>query len=190
MEGLSRSLSAAPPGTAALSRTIADLEDELGVKLFSRAKRMAQLTPEGDAFYDEAVRTLAQAEAAVNTARRAGKGEIGKLSIGFFGSATSAFLPELVCTFKAQHPGVKLSLQELTPAQQEGAFEKGLIDIGFTRTLTAEQNKIFCSRHLYYDPMVAVVPASRNVETKRVRMSGIGKGELCPVSSGRGTGTF
>jgi hypothetical protein len=52
----------------------ASLEDELGVKLFSRAKRMAQLTPEGEAFYDEAVRTLAQAEAAVNTARRAGEG--------------------------------------------------------------------------------------------------------------------
>jgi DNA-binding transcriptional LysR family regulator len=63
----SRRLHLAQP---ALSRAIADLEDALGVKLFSRAKRMAQL--EGDAFYDEAVRTLAQAEAAVNTARRAG----------------------------------------------------------------------------------------------------------------------
>ena len=81
----SRRLHLAQP---ALSRTIADLEDELGVEPFSRAKRMAQLTPEGDAFYDEAVRTLAQAEAAVNSARRAGKGEIGKLSIGFLGSAT------------------------------------------------------------------------------------------------------
>ena len=49
---------------------------------------MAQLKPDGEAFYDEAVRTLAQAEAAVNSARRAGKGEIGKLSIGFLGSAT------------------------------------------------------------------------------------------------------
>ena len=76
---------------------------------------------------------------------------------------------------RAQHPGVKLSLQELAPLQQEAAFEKGLIDIGFTRTLTPEQNKIFCSRHLYYDPMVAVLPASRNVETKRVRISDMAK---------------
>jgi DNA-binding transcriptional LysR family regulator len=164
----SRRLHIAQP---AISRTVADLEDELGLKLFSRAKRMAQLTPEGEVFYAEAVRTLGQAESAINTARRAAKGEIGKLSIGFLGSATFAFLPELVCTFRAQYPGVKLTLLELAPSQQEAAFDKGLIDIGFTRTLTPEQSKTFSSRHLYDDPMMAVLPASRQVKTKRVRIS-------------------
>jgi DNA-binding transcriptional LysR family regulator len=164
----SRRLHVAQP---AISRTVADLEDELGLKLFSRAKRMAQLTPEGEVFYAEAVCTLGQAESAINTARRAAKGEIGKLSIGFLGSATFAFLPELVCTFRAQYPGVKLTLLELAPSQQEAAFDKGLIDIGFTRTLTPEQSKTFSSRHLYDDPMMAVLPASRQVKTKRVRIS-------------------
>ncbi len=168
----SRRLHVAQP---AISRTVADLEDELGLKLFSRAKRMARLTPEGEVFYPEAVRTLAQADFAINTARRAAKGEIGKLSIGFLGSATFAFLPELVCTFRAQYPGLKLTLQELSPLQQEAAFEKGLIDIGFTRTLTPEQSKTFSSRHLYDDPMMAVLPASRQVKTKRVRISDLAK---------------
>ena len=71
-----------------------------------------------------------------------------------------------------------------------GAFEKGLIDIGFTRTLTAEQNKIFCSRHLYYDPMVAVLPGFKKCRNETRAHFGHGKGELRPVSSGRGTGTF
>jgi DNA-binding transcriptional LysR family regulator len=168
----SRRLHVAQP---AISRTVVDLEDELGLKLFSRAKRMAQLTPEGEVFYTEAVRTLAQAESAIHTARRAAKGETGKLSIGFLGSATYAFLPELVCTFRAKYPGVKLTLQELTPLQQEAAFENGLIDIGFTRTLTPEQSKPFSSRHLYDDPMMAVLPASRKVKTKRVRISDLAK---------------
>jgi DNA-binding transcriptional LysR family regulator len=57
----SRRLHIAQP---AISQTIADLEQELGLKLFSRAKRSAQLTPEGEVFYAEAVRTLAQAELA------------------------------------------------------------------------------------------------------------------------------
>jgi DNA-binding transcriptional LysR family regulator len=43
----------------AISQTVADLEKELGLKLFSRAKRVAQLTSEGEVFYAEAVRTLA-----------------------------------------------------------------------------------------------------------------------------------
>ena len=164
----SRRLHVAQP---AISQTVADLEQELGLKLFSRAKRVAQVTPEGEIFYAEAIRTLAQAELAVNTAKRAAKGEIGRLSIGFLWPATYAFLPELVRTFKAQYPGVKLTLQELIPLQQEVAFDKGLIDIGFTRTLTAEQSKTLSSRHLYYDPMMAVLPASRRMKTKRVRIS-------------------
>ena len=155
----------------AISQTVVNLEEELGLKLFSRAKRMAQLTPEGEVFYAEAVRTLAQAELAVETAQRAARGEIGRLSIGFLGSATSAFLPELVRKFKATYPGVKLTLQELTPVQQDPAFEKGKIDIGFTRTLSAEQNRTFSSRVLYRDPLMAVLPRSRPVKTKRVRIA-------------------
>ncbi len=164
----SRRLHVAQP---AISQTVADLEDELGLKLFSRAKRVAQLTPEGEIFYREAMRTLAQADLAINTAKRAAKGEVGNLSIGFLGSATYAFLPELIRTFKAQYPGVQLTLQELTPLQQEAAFNKGEIDIGFTRALTAEQGKVFTSRCLYRDPMMAVLPRSRQVKTKRVGIS-------------------
>ena len=53
----------------AISQTVADLEEELGLKLFYRVKRVARLTPEGEVFYAEAVLTLAQAELAVNTAK-------------------------------------------------------------------------------------------------------------------------
>ena len=154
-----------------ISLTVAGLEEELGVKLFTRAKRIAQLTPEGEVFHAEAVRALAQAELAIESARRAARGEIGRLSIGFLGSATSAFLPELVRKFKATYPGVKLTLQELTPVQQDAAFEKGEIDIGFTRTLTAEQSRTFSSRVLYRDPLLAVLPRSRPVKSKRVRIA-------------------
>jgi len=168
----SRRLHIAQP---AISQTVADLEEELGLKLFFRAKRVAQLTPEGEVFYAEAVRTLAQAELAVDSAKRAAKGEIGKLSIGFLGSATSAFLPELVRKFKATYPGVKLTLQELSPVQQEVAFDKGLIDIGFTRTLTAEQSKTFSSRVLYSDPMMAVLPRSKQIKTKQVRIGDLAR---------------
>src|ERR1700739_771332 len=157
----SRRLHVAQP---AISQTVADLEDELGLKLLSRANRVVRLTPEGEIFYTEALRALAQVELAVDTAKRAAKGEVGKLSIGFIGSATYSFLPELVRTFKAQYPGVKLTLQELTPSQQEAAFQKGEIDIGFTRTLTAEQSRTFSSRVLYCDPMMAVPPRSRRVK--------------------------
>lgn len=159
----------------AISQTVVDLEKELGLKLFSRAKRVAQLTPEGEVFYAEAVRTLTQAELAINTAKRAAEAKIGKLSIGFLGSATYPFLPDLLRKYKARYPGVKLTLQELTPSQQEAAFEQGTIDIGFTRPITPDQSKTFSSRILYRDPMMAVLPLSRLVKTKRVRIADLAK---------------
>ena len=168
----SRRLHIAQP---AISQTVRDLEEELGLQLFSRAKRVAQLTPGGELFYAEALHTLAQAEAAINTAKRAAKGEIGQLAIGFLGSATYAFLPELVRKYKGQFPGVRLTLQELSPLQQEVAFDKADIDIGFTRVLAAEQSKAFSSRCLYRDPMMAVLPRSRRIETKRVRIADLAK---------------
>jgi len=70
----SRHLYVAQPS---ISQAVSDLENELGIKLFSRDGRAARLTPEGEAFYDEAIKTLAQAERSIATAHRAAKGEIG-----------------------------------------------------------------------------------------------------------------
>jgi DNA-binding transcriptional LysR family regulator len=168
----SRHLHIAQPS---ISETVADLEQELGLKLFSRVGRTAQVTPEGEVFYTEAVRTLAQAESAINTAKRAAKGEVGKLSIGFVSSATFAFLPELVRSYKALYPGVKLKLKELSPFDQEVALDQGSIDVAFTRTLTADGGKTFSSRSLYREPFLAVLPASRKVTTKRVRIADLAK---------------
>jgi DNA-binding transcriptional LysR family regulator len=44
-------------------------------------------------------------------------------------------------------------------------------DIGFTRTLTAEQSRTFSSRVLFRDPLLAMLPRSRRVNGKRVRIA-------------------
>ena len=164
----SRHLHIAQPS---ISQTVADLEQELGLRLFSRAGRKVVLTPEGEAFYIEAVRTLEQAESAIDTAKRAAKGEVGKLSIGFIGSATYAFLPALVRSDKAQYPGVKVRLHELTPLEQETALDQGSIDIAFTRTLAAEKDSTLSSRCLYPESLLAVLPASRRIKGKSVHIA-------------------
>ena len=100
----SRHLHVAQPS---ISQAVSDLAAELGIKLFSREGRVAQLTPEGKIFYEEALKTLAQAETAVATAQRAAKGEIGRLGIGLIGAATCMFLPgSCYGNTKTRHPGV------------------------------------------------------------------------------------
>jgi DNA-binding transcriptional LysR family regulator len=155
---------------SAVSQTLANLESEIGTKLFTRSGRNIQLTPQGEVFYAESVRTLAQSQHAIEAARRAARGEVGQLSLGFSGAATYSFLPDLVRKYKARFPGVKLNLKEVTPLQQEAAFAQGSIDVGFTRPLPKELVGRFHSRLLVREPLLAAVPASRPIKGKRIKV--------------------
>ena len=154
-----------------ISEAVSDLESELGIKLFSRDGRVARLTPEGKAFYEEAIKTLAQAERSIATAQRAAKGETGRLGIGFMGFATCEFLPDLLRAYKARHPGVVLRLEENVPSGQDIAFDRGEIDIGFTRPPSAERASSFESRLLFREPLVVAFPNTRKVKAKRIRIA-------------------
>lgn len=154
-----------------ISQAVSDLEEELGVRLFSREGRVARLTPEGQAFYDEAVKTLAQAERSIATAQRAAKGEIGRLGIGFMGFASSPYLPGLLRKYKARYPGVALRLVEDVPYGQDAAFDRGEIEIGFTRPPSADRSDAEESLLLFREPLVVALPKSRKVQAKRVRIA-------------------
>lgn len=153
-----------------ISEAVSDLENELGVKLFSREGRVARLTPEGQVFYEEAVKTLVQAERSIAAAQRAAKGEIGRLGIGFMGFATCPFLPDLLRKYKARHPGVSLRLEENVPSGQDLAFDRGEIDIGFTRPPSTDRSASYESRLLFREPLVVAVPKTRKIKAKRIRI--------------------
>jgi DNA-binding transcriptional LysR family regulator len=164
----SRRLHVAQPS---ISQAVSDLEDELGLKLFSRTGRSARLRPEGEIFYADAVRILQQAETAILTAKRAAQGQVGRLSIGFIGSATLSFLPDLVRRYKLEYPDVKLALQDLYPVELDKACDRGEIDIAITRTLSLERSKNRQSRVLLRDPLVAALPRSRKLKSKNIRLA-------------------
>jgi len=166
--GASRRLHIAQPS---ISQAVSDLEDELRLKLFSRTGRNATVTPEGEIFYADAVRILQQAEAAILTAKRAAQGEVGKLSIGFIGSATLSFLPDLIRRYKLEHPNVKLALHDLYPVELDKACDRGEIDIAITRPLSPERGKSRQSRLLLHDPLIAVLPRSRKLKNKKIRLA-------------------
>jgi DNA-binding transcriptional LysR family regulator len=121
-----------------LSQQIQQLERELGVTLLSRTSRRVQLTPAGEVFLMGARQTLAALDAAVQSARRASRGETGWLGIGFAASATYDLLPAVLHDFRAQFPDVHLSLMELNAAEQSVALRDRSIHVGFARPHAAE----------------------------------------------------
>ena len=164
----SRRLYVAQPS---ISQAVADLEDELGIKLFSRQGRIVTLTAEGRVFYEEALKTLAQAERSITMAQRVAKGETGQLGIGFQGFTACRFLPDLISKYKRRYSGVALRLVEDVPSGQDSAFDRGEIDIAFTRPLPADRRADYETRLLFSEPLVAAFPKSRKLRTKRVRIS-------------------
>ena len=161
----SRRLHVAQP---AISQTILDLEDELGVKLLLRTKRTVQLTAAGTAFLREAQEILRRANEAQRLAQRAARGEVGILGIGFFGTASGPILPSLVDTYRLKFPDVELRLFELDPDQQLAAFDEGRIDLGFTRTLPSDRRAEFEQEEVYNDQLAIALPAKHPLAKQKV----------------------
>jgi DNA-binding transcriptional LysR family regulator len=122
-----------------LSQAIRQLETSIGAELFSRNRRRVELTPAGAAFLEEARAILAATDSAAETARRTARGEVGRLSIGFVGSAMYGRLPEVLRDFRAAYPDVDLRLRELTTPRQVEALTQRRIDLGVLRLGHADE---------------------------------------------------
>src|SRR5262245_2078453 len=93
-----------------LSASVRALEHELGTPLFTRSTRRVVLTQAGQAFLDEARRTVASA-AAARSAVDAVRGVLGgTLSVGTEQCLGVVDLGRVLATFRAQHPGVEIRL--------------------------------------------------------------------------------
>ncbi len=77
-----------------LSAQIKQLEADLGVLLFERAKRRVRLTAAGEVLKLEAQQVLDRLEVARQKTQQAGRGEIGQIAVSFVSSAMySIILP-------------------------------------------------------------------------------------------------
>jgi DNA-binding transcriptional LysR family regulator len=121
-------------GQPPLSLQIQAIERELGTELLKRNRRRVELTEAGRLFLTEARAALAQAERAVETARRAARGEIGTLRIGFTPSAPFApAFTRAVHAYRLALPDVHLSLSLSRSASLTEALRIGGIDVGLIR---------------------------------------------------------
>lgn len=114
-----------------LSRQIRRLEAEVGVRLLERTTRRVALTPAGGVFLEETRKTLDALDRAVGEARRAERGEVGTLRVGYTATALYNLLPELVRAFRERFPGVGLDLAEMSSAELEGAIFSGDVQAAF-----------------------------------------------------------
>ncbi len=124
-QGFSRSARLLHVSQSAISEQISDLEREIGVPLLIRGQQKIKLTPHGEIFLTEARKVLAASDRAVEMAQRSARGEIGTLTIGFFTGGTATLIPKIIRAFRRLHPGVRVSLAEMSPTVQSEALVNG-----------------------------------------------------------------
>jgi DNA-binding transcriptional LysR family regulator len=97
---------------SAVSRQIAALEAELGVRVFDRLPRGVELTAEGRELLPHAeavLDRLAGARRSLDDLRGLGR---GRLRVGAFPTAVAALVPRALASFRQAYPEVDLSLVE------------------------------------------------------------------------------
>jgi DNA-binding transcriptional LysR family regulator len=113
-----------------LSKSIKNLEDELGTPLLVRTRRHVELTPAGQALLERSEKIFQELETARIEVNRHGSGEKGLLRIGCEDGTTFTILPPLLQNFQKQYPSVRCSIVTQPMADQIVALRSGDLDAG------------------------------------------------------------
>lgn len=176
-----------------LSQQIQALEEELGARLFERTNRRVALSAVGRLFLSEARQVLAQLEQAVDVARRAQRGELGELKVGFTASAPfTSTIPRAIRAFRQACPDVHLDLRELSSRCVAEAVHEGRLQVGMLRPLAPLPEELVVLE-LFAEPLVAVLPVDHPLAGGRevgVRLAALGEEPFVFFPRTFGTGLY
>jgi DNA-binding transcriptional LysR family regulator len=147
-------------GQPAISKTVAQLEDRLGVKLLLRSTRGLTPTEAGENFYERAKRSIEEAAEAEHAARGAGTSLSGRLRISAAPTFTSLHVIPYLPEFLALHP--RLDMELVLDDEQIDLIEEGidaclrmgsLADSNLTARKIGEAPRLVMAAPCYIDRM-------------------------------------
>lgn len=115
---------------AAASKRLSDLEARLGVALFERRARGVEPTEAGRALVRHIRSLNASLHALESEVVEFSRGIKGHLRIAASAGAITECLPADLAAFSQAHPGIRISLEDLTNAEVQAAVAEGRADVG------------------------------------------------------------
>ncbi len=140
-----------------LSRTIKELEEDLGEQLFVRTSRSTRLTRAGKLFLEHVPRVFAALEQARDSVNAAANGFHGQLRIALSDGITPSRLPSLLALCRQEEPEVEIRLFEVPLSQQLKGLHDDLYDVGFAQS--DEVGDGIVAEPIWSDPLMVAVPA-------------------------------
>ncbi len=149
-----------------LSQQIQRLEYLLDTQLLVRTSRSVALTAAGGTLYERARALLAQAGRDFEEVSRIGRGEQGRLDVGFVSSALALGPIESVRRFRDFYPLVQVQLHEGFTSALLTRVRRGELDVATVRD-PGEHAGVMLT-HLLSEPLVAVLPADHPLSREQV----------------------
>jgi LysR family cyn operon transcriptional activator len=113
-----------------LSHQIRQLEREIGKPLFDRMGRGVRLTEPGKVLQDYARRAIKEIQSGLRAVAELDGLVHGKLAVGVFRTYSSSPLPDVLAQFSLRHPGVEVTVKQLSLRDIERELVEGGIHIG------------------------------------------------------------
>ena len=167
-----------------LSRHIQTLESKLGTALFQRSPRSVSLTAAGRSLLADTKGTLTQLQRACDSAKRAGRGETARLSIGFVSAVQNPMLISIFQQYRALRRDVQLTLHDIPPADQLRAIAEGRLDGGFVGSTpgTTATGLIFIPWSK--EPLLVFLPPEHRLsKSRRVKLADLSGESFVSVSA-------
>lgn len=138
-----------------LSQQIRQLEEQLGATLLDRSGRAVRTTAAGDAYIAYARRALQDLDAGQRAIHDVQDLSRGLLRLAFTPTFSAYLVGPLVERFGASHPGLSLSVSEMTQDRMEAALAEDGVDLGIAFA-GARSDEIDC-RPLFQEQLSAVL---------------------------------
>ena len=143
----------------ALSRTIAQLEAQMGVKLLQRHARGVSLTPAGAQLLEKAQAVLDAISEVERMSQSLSRATRGAAEVGFLGASPMIDAPELFTSFSTEHPEFHLTFHQLPFPHGSTAEWIVDVDIGLCFAATPASNAAHALRALTNVVAIPVVDA-------------------------------
>ncbi len=172
-----------------LSRQIQALESELDLVLLRRTPRGAELTAAGRALLEQSRHVFDTVDRALHEARRAERGETGRIVVAYPASLAYSGIVETLRAFRAKSPGVEVVLRELAPQDQLNALREHQVDIGFLRGPIADPE--LQSEVLRREPLTVILPPEHPfAKRKRIALAALADEPFVLFPRARSPGFF
>ncbi|WP_208977467.1 MULTISPECIES: pca operon transcription factor PcaQ [unclassified Pannonibacter] len=141
----------------AVSKTLKELEDILGVRLFERSRKGVELTQFGDVLLHYAGASLAALKQGLDSVAQARMSGDSFLNVGVLPSVAARIFPQAVQRFEAEAIGTVLTMETGPNRFLLGRLRVGELDLVVGRLADPEQMQGLSFTHLYSESVSLVV---------------------------------